>query len=68
MFGIADDILVVGYDNGSKYHDDRLQIVLQICRQVNLKLNKDKMSFQMYIIKITSYKAGQRAEITYHKT
>ena len=34
--GIADDILVVGYDIDGKDHDDTLQKVLQIYRQVNL--------------------------------
>ena len=42
ILGIADDILVVGYDSDCKDHNDALQKVLQICRQVNLKLNKDK--------------------------
>ena len=42
VFGIADDMLVVGYDTNRKDHDVMLQQVLQICRQVNLKLNKDK--------------------------
>ena len=42
VFGIADDILVVGYDSNGKDHDETLQQVLQMCRKVNLKLNKDK--------------------------
>ena len=46
VFGIADDILVVAYDSDSKDHDDTLQNVIQICRQVNLKLNKDKCHFR----------------------
>ena len=46
VLGITDDILVVGYDRYSKDHDDTLQRVLQICRQVNLKLNKDKCNFR----------------------
>ena len=41
-FGIADDILVVGYEGDGKDHDKTVQRVLQRCRQVNLKLNKDK--------------------------
>ena len=41
-FVIADEILVVGYDVDGKDHDDMLQTVLQICKQVNLTLNKDK--------------------------
>ena len=39
MFGIADDILVVGYDSDGKDHDETLQQVLQICRHMSLKLN-----------------------------
>ena len=41
-FGIADDILVVEYDVDGKDPDDTLQRVLQLWRQVNLKLNKHK--------------------------
>ena len=46
IFGVANDILVVGYYRDGKDHDDKLQRVLQICRQVNLKLNKDKCHFR----------------------
>ena len=42
VFGIADNILVVWNDVNGKDHDETLQRVLQICRQVNLKVNKDK--------------------------
>ena len=42
VFGIADDNLIVGYNSNGKDHDDTLQKVLQICRQVNWKLNRDK--------------------------
>ena len=41
IFGIAGGILGVGYDTDGKDHDEMLQQVLQICRQVNLKHNKD---------------------------
>ena len=41
VFGIADDILVYGYDSDGNDHDT-LQKVLQIYRQVYLNLNKDK--------------------------
>ena len=43
---IADDILVVGYKANGKDHNKTLWRVLQICRQVNLKLNKDKCHFR----------------------
>ena len=46
VFGITDYILVVGYDRDGKDHDATLQRVLHICRQVNLKLNKDKCCFR----------------------
>ena len=46
VFGIADDILVEGYDIDGKDHENTLQRVLQIYRQVNLKLNKDKCHFR----------------------
>ena len=43
---IADDILVVGYDRDGKDQDQTLKGVLQICRQLNLNLNKDKCHFR----------------------
>ena len=46
MFGIACDIVVVDYDSGGKDHDEILQLVLQICRHMNLKLNKDECHFR----------------------
>ena len=46
VFGIANDISVVGYKAEGKDHDETLQRVLQICTQVNLKLNKDKCHFR----------------------
>ena len=46
IFGIADDILVVCYDIDGKDHDEMLLQVLQICRHVNLKLNKYKCHFK----------------------
>ena len=35
VFGIADDILVVGYKADDKDYDKTLKRLLQICRQVN---------------------------------
>ena len=46
VFSIADEILVVGYEADCKDHNKTLWRVLQICRQVNLKLNKDKCPFK----------------------
>ena len=39
VFGIADDILIAGFDADSRAHDTSLEQVLQRCRQANLKLN-----------------------------
>ena len=41
VFGIVDDILVIGYDNNGADHDAVVHKVLQICGEVNLKLNKE---------------------------
>ena len=46
VFSIADDILVVGYEANGKDHDETLQRVLKICRQVNLKLKKDHCHYR----------------------
>ena len=46
VFGIADNILVVGYDSDGKDHGGPLWWVLQICRNEILKLNKDKCHFR----------------------
>ena len=46
VFGIVDDIIVVGFDSDGKDHDKTLWKVLKICRNVNLKLNKDKCHFR----------------------
>ena len=43
VFGIADDILVIGYDKEGKDHDEAVYNVLRWCREVNLKLNKDSV-------------------------
>ena len=46
VFGIADDILVAGYEADGKDHDKTVGRVLQRCRPVSFKLNKDKCHFQ----------------------
>ena len=46
VFGIADDILVVGYEDDGMDHDNTLRRVLLTCGEVNLKLNKDKSPFR----------------------
>ena len=42
VFGIADDILIAGFDNVGRDHDETVDKVLEICRKADLKLNKDK--------------------------
>ena len=46
VFGIADDILVIGYDKDGADHDRAVYKVLKCCQDVNLKLNKDKCHFR----------------------
>ena len=46
VFGITGDILVAGYESTGRDHEKTVQRVLQRCRQVNLKLNKDKCHFR----------------------
>ena len=46
IFGIADDILVIGYDKDGIDHDGTVYKVLRQCQDVNLKLNKDKCHFR----------------------
>ena len=46
IFGIADNILVIGYDKDGADHDEAVYSVLRQCQEVNLKLNKDKCHFR----------------------
>ena len=46
VFGIADHLLVVGYEDNARDHNIMVQKVLQRCRDVTLKLNKDKCHFR----------------------
>ena len=45
VFGIMDDILVIGYDNNGTDHDAMVPKVLQRYKKVNLKLNQREMPF-----------------------
>ena len=45
VFGIADNILVIGYDKDGADHNEAVYNVLKQCQDVNLKLNKDKCHF-----------------------
>ena len=46
IFGIADNILVIGYDEDGTDHDKVVYNVLRCCKEVNLKLNKYKCHFR----------------------
>ena len=50
IFGIADDILVKGYDKDRTDHTETVYKVLKCCQDVNLKLNKDKCHFRFMVI------------------
>ena len=54
MFGTADNILIVGYDDLGRDHDATHDEVLRICRQANLKPNKDKCLFRCISISFFS--------------
>ena len=42
IFGIADNILVIGYGKNRADHDKAVYSMLKQCQDVNLKLNKGK--------------------------
>ena len=46
VFGIIDDILVIGYNENGADHDVAVHMVLKQCEEVNLKLNKEKCHFR----------------------
>ena len=46
IFGIADDILVIGYDKNGADYDEAVYSVLRHCQDANLKLNKEKCHFR----------------------
>ena len=46
VFGIVDDILVIGYDENGAHHDAAVHKVLWQYEEVNLKLNKEKCHFR----------------------
>ena len=46
VFGIADDILVIGYDKDGTDHDEAVYKVLKWCQDVNLNLNKEICHFR----------------------
>lgn len=54
----VDDILVFGPDRQS--HDQRLRAVLQRCREINIKLNRQKCKIGMSEIKYLGHKISQK--------
>ena len=46
IFGIADNILVIGYNKDKADHNEAVYHVLKWCQDINLKLNKDKCHFR----------------------
>ena len=46
VFGIADDILLIGYDKDEADHDEAVYKVLKWCQDVKLKLNREKCHFR----------------------
>ena len=46
VFGIADNIFVIGYEKDGADHHEAVYSVLKWCQDVNLKLNKDKCHFR----------------------
>ena len=46
VFGIADNILVIGYKKDGTDHNENVYKVLKHCQDVNLKLNKAKCHFR----------------------
>ena len=64
--GIADDLLIAGFDEYSRSHNEMLEKVLQICRQVNLKLNKDICLFRCTSIPFFGEIISQQSGIQTH--
>ena len=46
VFGIANNILVIGYDKDRTGNNEAVCSILKWCQDVNLKLNKDKCHFR----------------------
>ena len=46
VFGIADDIFVIGHGKSGADHDEAVYSVLRQCQDVNLKLSKEKCHFR----------------------
>ena len=67
VFGIADDILVIGYEKDRQDHDEAVYSVLKWCQDVNLKLNKDKCHFRCTSIPFFGKVVSRKAPNQTHK-
>ena len=45
VFGIADDILVIGYDKDGADYNEAIYSILRQCQEVNLKIKHKQVSF-----------------------
>ena len=45
VFGIADDILVIGYDKDGADYNEAIYSMLRQCQEVNLKIKHKQVSF-----------------------
>ena len=52
VFGIANYILIRGFDADGRDHEEKLVLVLHRNREANLKLNKDKCLFRWTCIHV----------------
>ena len=52
--GIADDLIIYGFDDGKKDHDATLHAVLNRARQTGVKFNKERMMISARFFLATS--------------
>ena len=67
VFGIADDILVIGYDKDRADHNEAVYSVLEQCQDVNLKLNKDKCHLRCTLIPFFGKVVSRKVSNQIHK-
>ena len=67
VFGIADNIIVIGYDVDGADFDAAVHKVLQWCKEVNLKLNKEKCHFRCTTIPFFGKVISKIESIQIHK-
>ena len=65
VFGIADDILVIGYNKDRADHNEAVYSVLKQCWEVNLKLNKDKCHFRCMSIPFFGKVVSREGDMTW---